>query len=268
MNTPSSTLESRAALPAVIGLDLDGVIWRGREAIAGSGAAVERLRAAGHRCVFLTNNSFRTVDEVLDRLAQAGIVAPAADVVGSAHAAAEVVAQLCDPGARVMVAGGPGIIEALNARGYDAVTDGPADALVVGWHPDFDYQKLTAAMRVVRAGAQFVATNRDPTLPTEHDLLPGGGSIVAAITVASGVEPVVAGKPEAPLARLILERFGTDGLMVGDQPTTDGALAGRLDWPFALVLSGVTEVAPPTGAAYVAADLASLTDVLLAAPAT
>ena len=252
----------------MIGLDLDGVIWRGRDPIPGAGAAVDRLRAAGHRCVFITNNSYRTVQEVVDRLGKAGVVADPADIIGSAHAAAEVVAQLCDPGARVMVAGGPGIIEALGARGYDAVSEGPAEALVVGWHPDFDYARLTAAMRVVRAGAQFVATNRDPTFPTEDDLLPGGGSIVAAIAVASGVEPVVAGKPEAPLARLILDQFGSDGLMVGDQPSTDGALAGRLDWPFALVLSGVTDVAPASGAAYVAADLGALTDVLLDASAS
>ena len=88
-------------------------------------------------------------------------------------------------------------------------------------------------------GARFVATNADATYPGEHRVLPGAGSLVAAIATASGRTPEVAGKPEAPTAALVRARLGADGIMVGDRPSTDGLLATRLGWPFAMVLSGI-----------------------------
>jgi len=264
----SASMDSRASLPpgAVVALDLDGVVWRGRATIAGAPDAIVRLRAAGHRVVFVTNNSARTVGEVVDQLRAAGIDAEPDDVVGSAAAAARLLLGIIPAGSDVLVAGGPGVIEALQATGFVCVRNGDARAVVVGWHADFDFERLTVAMRAIRNGACFVATNTDATYPTEAGLLPGGGSIVAAVATASGVVPIVAGKPHAPIADLVRERFGSSGVVVGDRIDTDGALAANLGWPFALVLSGVTDSVPerdqPT---YLAPTLADLTTQWLAA---
>jgi len=125
----------------------------------------------------------------------------------------------------------------------------------------------------VREGARFVATNMDATYPVPGGLIPGAGSIVAAVATATGVRPEVAGKPEAPTVALVHDRLGSTGVVVGDRPSTDGALADALGWPFALVLSGVTaEVAPPGGEAiptpappYVANDVGELVPQLITA---
>ncbi len=157
-------------------------------------------------------------------------------------------------------------------HGLVAVDEGPADAVVVGFHREFDYDALDRASAAVRAGARFVATNLDATYPVPGGLIPGAGSLVAAVATAAGSTPEVAGKPEAPTVGLIRERFGTTGVVVGDRPSTDGALATAIGWPFALVLSGVTAaVAPPGGEAipepappFVGADLGALAPALIA----
>ena len=142
--------------------------------------------------------------------------------------------------------GGPGVREALADAGLEAVDDGPAEAVVVGFHRDFDYDALDRASRAVREGARFVATNLDATYPVPGGLIPGAGALVAAVATAAGATPEVAGKPESPTVGIIRERYGDLGVVVGDRPSTDGALATALGWPFALVLSGVTAaVAPP-----------------------
>jgi 4-nitrophenyl phosphatase len=201
-----------------------------------------------------------------------GVPATEADVVTSATASAWLLAQSLAPGARVLACAGPGVREALAAHGLVAVDEGPADAVVVGFHREFDYDALDRASAAVRAGARFVATNLDATYPVPGGLIPGAGSLVAAVATAAGSTPEVAGKPEAPTVGLIRERFGTTGVVVGDRPSTDGALATAIGWPFALVLSGVTAaVAPPGGEAipdpappFVAADLGALAPVLIA----
>jgi 4-nitrophenyl phosphatase len=165
------------------------------------------------------------------------------------------------------------VFEALGREGLVGVREPPADAVVVGFHRDFDYAILDRASSLVRDGARFVATNTDATYPITGGLLPGAGSIVAAIATAAGRAPEVAGKPEPPMASLVHRRVGTEGVMVGDRPSTDGAMATTLGWPFALVLSGVTAaVAPPGGEAipdppppFVAADLGDLAPRLIAA---
>ncbi|HEX3946457.1 MAG TPA: HAD hydrolase-like protein, partial [Acidimicrobiales bacterium] len=112
--------------------------------------------------------------------------------------------------------------------------------VVVGWTRRFDFDGLTAAARAVHGGARLVGTNDDPTHPTPDGLIPGGGSLLAAVATASGATPVVAGKPHQPMADLIGQRAGDLVAVVGDRPSTDGQLARRLGVPFALVLSGVT----------------------------
>jgi 4-nitrophenyl phosphatase len=258
---------------AVVCCDLDGVLWRGDEAIPGSAEAVAALRESGIRLGFLTNNSSRTVETIVEQLSSMGVPATADDVLTSAQAAARLLAQKLAGGSRVLACAGPGVVEALAANGFAVVDEPPADAVVVGWHREFDFERLDGASAAVRGGARFVATNLDPTYPGRDHLLPGAGAIVAAIATASGTQPEVAGKPEAPTVALVHERLGRFGVIVGDRPSTDGALADALGWPFALVLSGVTaRVAPPGGEGipdprppFVGDDLAALVDELRAA---
>ena len=154
--------------------------------------------------------------------------------------------------------------EALQTRGVHTVRDGEADAVVVGWHRDFDYDGLTRAARAVMNGAQLIGTNDDATYPTPGGPIPGGGAILAAVATAAGVDPTIAGKPNAPIVELVRIRLGgqVDGsTVVGDRPSTDGRLAAALGVRFALVLSGVTkegDLPVDPQPAEVAADLASL----------
>lgn len=239
-------------------LDLDGVLWLGDQPIPGAVEAVVALRRAGEQVLFVTNNSNPRRADQEAKLVRFGIPAPP-EVLTSAMAAAALV----EPGERVLVAGGPGVVEAIEARDAVPVRDGPADAVMVGFHRDFDYERLRAAFLAVRGGARLIATNTDATFPTPDGLIPGGGSMVAAIAYATGVEPVVAGKPHAPMAALVRDRVGPAGTMVGDRPDTDGRFARVLGYRWALVLSGVTTAADlPVDPSpdVVAADLAALVD--------
>jgi 4-nitrophenyl phosphatase len=257
----------------VVALDLDGVVWRGDEAIPTAVEGVAELRAAGLRVAFLSNNSSMRVGDVAAKLERMGVSASPDDVLTSAIAAAVLLAKSCAPGTRVLASAGPGVFEALAACGLEGVREEPVEAVVVGFHQDFDFADLDRTAKAVREGARFVATNMDATYPIPDGLLPGAGSLVAAVSTASGRTPEVAGKPEPPMVALVRERLGPTGVMVGDRPSTDGALADALGWPFALVLSGVTtSVAPPGGEAipeppppFVAADLGELAPRLIAA---
>ena len=217
-------------------IDLDGVIWLAEEPIPGSADAVSRLRRAGHRVVFATNNASPTVAELQRRLAAAGIDAEADELVTSAQAAASMLA----PGSTAVVCADEGVLEALAARGVSVLAEGPADAVVVGWTRRFDFELLATAATAVRLGARFIGTNEDPTHPTPTRLLPGSGAILAAVATAAQATPEVAGKPYDPLVALLRARAPDAVLVVGDRPSTDGALARRLGVPFALVRTGVT----------------------------
>lgn len=228
-------------LPRVVALDLDGVVWRSSAPIPGAGPAISALRSAGVEVVFVTNNAGPRRSDHEAKLAAMGIEARGA-VLTSPMAAA----RLLSAGERVLVAGGPGIVEAVEGAGaravtYEAADDGaPVDAVVVGFHREFDWERMRIAASAVRAGARFIATNDDATYPTETGLVPGAGSIVAGVATAAGVLPVVAGKPNPPMAGLLQDAYGADGIVVGDRADTDGALARAVGWGFALVLSGVT----------------------------
>lgn len=212
-------------------------MWLAEDAIPGSAAAIARLRAEGRRVVFLTNNSSATVADYLIKLEGCGVPTTADDLITSAQAAASLV----EPGETALVCAGPGVDEALRARGVETVREGRADVVVVGWHRDFDFARLTAAFDALHRGARLVGTNDDATYPTPTGPLPGGGSILAAVTYASGATPVVAGKPNQPMADLLHARVSDAEVMVGDRPSTDGLFARRLSLPFALVLSGVVD---------------------------
>lgn len=241
-------------------LDLDGVVWLGDEPIAGAADAIERVRARRERVLFVSNNSSARVEDYLAKLERVGVPTDSSDLVTSGQAAATLV----EPGQTALVCAGPGVDQALHTRGVHTVRDGDADAVVVGWHRDFDYEGLTHAVTAVLHGARLIGTNDDATYPTPEGPIPGGGAILAAVATAAGVAPIVAGKPHRPMVELVRDRLGKDidgATVVGDRPSTDGRLAVALGVRFALVLSGVTKeedlpVDPP--ATEVAADLASL----------
>lgn len=252
-------------------IDLDGVVWLAGEPIPGAGDAVERLRGAGAKVLFASNNSSPTVAELVQRLLRAGVEAGPDEVVTSGQAAAS----MLEPGTTALVLGDDGLLEALAARGVRSVratdenaarhTAGHAedgvDAVIVGWTHRFDFELLAMANRAVRAGARLIGTNEDPTHPTPEGLLPGSGALLAAVATAAGTAPEVAGKPHPPLARLIAARAERVAVVVGDRPSTDGELARHLEVPFALVMTGVTSsLDPPPDPApdFVAADLAGV----------
>ena len=229
-----------AETPPAVVLDCDGVLWLGDEPLPGAAEAVARFRAAGLAVGFMTNNSSLPVSGYVEKLGRFGIEAEASEVLTSALAAADLLAADLEPGSKVLACSGPGVVEALEARGFAVVDAGPADAVVVGWHRTFDFDRLDRASAAIRAGARFVATNMDATYPAPDGLLPGNGSLVAAVATAAGRRPEVAGKPEAPTVALVRARFGDVGMIAGDRPSTDGALAEALGWPFALVTSAAT----------------------------
>ncbi|TPW12142.1 MAG: putative phosphatase [Acidimicrobiaceae bacterium] len=229
----------RSAARALL-LDLDGVIWLAHQPIPGSVDAVERARRAGWRVVFVTNNSAATIAENEAALAAIGIPA-VGDVVSSALAAAS----LLEPGDRVLVSGGFGVVEAVERRGAFAVHEPPFDAVIVGFHRTFDYEGLRRTATAVRQGARLIGTNDDATYPTPDGLIPGGGAILAAVAVGSGADPVLAGKPHAAMAELVRQIIGEanvkTSVMVGDRPSTDGLFARELGCRYAHVWSGVTD---------------------------
>lgn len=248
--------------------DLDGVVWLARQPIAGAPEAIARLRASGRRVVFVTNNSMSVVADQERALAEIGVPAEG-DVMTSAQAAATLV----DAGEQVLVCGGPGVREAVEARGGVLVPPGRGampDAVVVGLDREFTYATLDETSSAIRNGARFIATNDDATFPTPTGLTPGGGSIVAAVATAAGRAPTIAGKPHRPMADLVRRecgpRFSADtALMVGDRWSTDGVFADVLGCAFALVRSGVT--APGVQAGGVAdideADLVAVAEQLI-----
>jgi HAD superfamily hydrolase (TIGR01450 family) len=227
-------------------IDLDGVIWLTGEPIEGVAEAVRDLREAGIRVLFATNNSAPTRAELHARMKNCGITTSDEDLLSSADVAAE----MLPVGSTAFVLADGGVEEALRNRGITVVTPGasgasgtatsPVDAVVVGWTRSFTFESVAEAATRVREGARLIGTNEDPTHPTPHGLLPGAGALLAAVSTAAETAPDVAGKPHLPTAEAIKARASDLSIMVGDRPSTDGALAQQLGIPFALVLSGVT----------------------------
>ena len=252
--------------------DLDGVVWLMHQPIPGSVDAISRLREAGHRVLFVTNNSHSSANEQAAVLESIGIPADGDVVTASQSAGA-----LLHVGERVLTCGGPGVMQAITDAGAIVVgrSDDPnlpkdlaVDAVVVAFHRTFDFAGLTRLSATIRQGARFIATNDDATYPTPDGVIPGGGAIVAAVATASGVQPIVAGKPYAPMANLVRSVLGAVDLssswMVGDRVSTDGAFAKTLGCHFAHVRSGVAHTPDEMlNAEFEGNDLAAFADFII-----
>jgi glycerol 3-phosphatase-2 len=245
-------------------LDLDGTVFRGH---APTECAVETLASIDCRSLFVTNNATRSADEVVDHLEQLGFTAAPGDVVTSAQSAARLLSQRMPPQARVLVVGTEALVEEVRAVGLCPVRsfDEEPVAVIQGLSRAIGWPELAEAALAIRAGALWVATNVDKTLPTERGLLPGNGSLVAALQTATGVEPLVAGKPAPVLMYDALARGNFDApLVVGDRLDTDIAGANAAELPSLMVLTGVNSArdavfaVPRERPTYIGADLRSL----------
>lgn len=227
--------------------DLDGVVYLGDEVVAAAPGAVDQVRGLGVKVAFVTNNSYRPPGLVTEKLNRLGVKATEGEVLTSAQAAVRLLGGrdgLKD--VRVLVVGGPGLRQALEAAGARLV-DGPAwreaEVVAVGFDPELTYGKVRDATLAIRAGARFVGSNPDTTLPTPDGLWPGAGATLALLRASTGVRPEVAGKPERALLDTAAAAIGPGPyLMVGDRADTDLDGAHRLGWSTALVLSGVTRL--------------------------
>jgi HAD superfamily hydrolase (TIGR01450 family) len=249
-------------------LDLDGVVYLGDVAVAGASEALARCERFGLRRVFVTNNASRTPGAVARQLVDLGVPADASEVVTSAQAAAGRLMGLLSPGARVLVVGGEGLVEAVRERGLTPVfsaDDDPA-AVVQGFSPATTWQMLMEACVSVRAGLPWIVTNGDATLPTPRGEGPGNGALVDVVRAAVHRDPdEVTGKPFAPImAEALRRRPGNRPLVVGDRLDTDIEAARAAGMESLLVLTGVTGAAgllqcpPQRRPTYVAADLGGL----------
>lgn len=225
-------------------LDLDGVVYISGHAIEGVPQAIRRIREAGARVAFVTNNASRTAAAVAERLVALGVEAATEDVVTSAQAAAGLLVRRFGAGARVLMLGAAGLAGALGDAGLVPVTDAEDEdvvAVVTGYGPDVLWRDIMRTAVRVREGLFWVATNTDTTIPTDFGIAPGHGVLVETLSRFTGVEPLVAGKPQPPLLLETIARVtGSAPLMVGDRLDTDIEGARNAGVPSLLVLTGVT----------------------------
>ena len=239
--------------------DLDGVVYRGAEAIPGAAELVDWLHRRGVAVRFATNNSMVAREGYVERLGAMGIRTTVEEIVTSSSATVEHLHRHAPDVRVVMAIGAEGLREELGAAGFETTMAGDVsaavpggalaetyDALIVGLDPAFDYARLAAGMSAVAAGARLIATNADARYPTPAGFLPGAGSIVAALATATGVTPEVVGKPEPAMFRAIIEASGipaAEAVMVGDNPASDIVGARRAGCASILVLTGVADAA-------------------------
>jgi 4-nitrophenyl phosphatase len=251
---------TRPLVPRLVILDLDGVVYRGKQPVDGAASLIAALHERGVMVRFATNNSMATRAAYVDRLGGMGITAAIDEIVTSTSATIDHLREHLPEVRRVLAVGAPGMLEELRDAGLTAAAAADAvgsdydggplpdayDAVIAGLDPAFDYRRLAAALSALRAGALFIATNADLRYPTPSGFLPGAGSIIASLQAASGIEPLVIGKPQPGVFEAILERAGIeprDAVTIGDNPDADVVAAHRAGIASILVLTGVTDEA-------------------------
>jgi HAD superfamily hydrolase (TIGR01450 family) len=249
-------------------LDLDGVAYVGERAVPGAAAALEEVRRRGVAVCFVTNNASRTPQAVAELLGRVGIPAAAGEVLTSAQAAAELLAQRLPPSSAVLVVGTSALAREMATCGLTPVlsaAEGPV-AVVQGYGPEVGWRQLAEAAVALNEGALWVVTNTDRSVPSERGPLPGNGALVAAVVTSTGRQPdVVVGKPYPALFSSAVRRHAAHRpLVIGDRLDTDIEGAVRAGYDSLLVLTGVASAAEallagsPARPSYLAADLSDL----------
>lgn len=237
MNTSSLLGEFDAVLS-----DLDGVVYAGAQAIPGAVEALEAVEKLGIGLGYITNNASRTPDAVAEHLRELGAPATAQQVFGSARAGAGLLADRLAVGSKVLVIGSAALADEVAAKGFllvDGAADQP-DAVIQGFSPELGWKDLAEAAFAINAGALWVATNTDLTIPVARGIAPGNGSLVAAVAQAVNVAPLVAGKPEATMFLLAAKALkARRPLVIGDRLDTDILGGNNAQMSTALVLTGI-----------------------------
>ena len=226
-------------------LDMDGVLWRGNQPIDDLPAIFAEIKRLGWKVVLATNNATKSAQQFVEKLASFGVEIAPWQVINSAQATAHYLSQLHPQGGPVFVVGEQGLIDTLAEKGFYLSDEKPL-AVIAALDHGLNYDKLSKATLLIRAGVPFIGTNPDRTFPTPEGQVPGAGSIIATLETASDVTALVIGKPNPLMYQFALERIGTsieETLVVGDRLETDIAGAQQLGCPCALVLSGVTNEA-------------------------
>jgi HAD superfamily hydrolase (TIGR01450 family) len=225
-------------------VDLDGVVWIGRDPVAGSPEALRALLDSGKRIVFVTNNPGKPPAVYAKRLLELGVQVDAGQIVTAGMVVTRLAAEAAGDGGSAFVIGAPALKEMTAAAGVRLLgreEAREADAVIVSGHREFDYRELLAAKQALDRGAALFATSRDPTMPFPGGEVPGTGAVLAAVETASGRRAEIAGKPEHHLFEMAIEAVGGGRLaMVGDRVSSDivGGRAAGLET--ILVLSGTT----------------------------
>lgn len=227
-------------------LDMDGVVWKADTPIGDLSATFAQIRQRGLNFVFATNNGTKTPAAYQEKLRALGVEIQPGQVVTSALALAFMLGRKYPRGTKVFMIGGEGIRVALEEKGFEimSVERAPeAHVCVMGIDRTISFNKVAEATLLVRAGIPFYTTNTDRTFPTPRGEIPGSGSWLSVIISATGVQPIVAGKPFPYMMELALASLGTgktETLVVGDRLETDIAAGQAIGCPTALVLSGVS----------------------------
>ena len=222
--------------------DLDGVVYAGPHAIPGAVESLQELAGVGVGLGYVTNNASRSPAEVAAHLRELGAPAEDDQVVSSSQAAADLLASRLAPGSKILITGSPALAREIELVGLVPVYGQDEDpvAVVQGFNPEIGWKQLAEASYVVSAGALWVATNTDMSIPQARGIAPGNGTLVAAVTAATGKAPLVAGKPEAPLFHSAAKRLGAERpVVVGDRLDTDILGGNNAGFATLAVLTGV-----------------------------
>ena len=222
-------------------LDLDGVVYRGKAAVPGAVEAINRAQEMGKQVAYITNNASRTPEGIAKQLVELGIPAEPGQIVGAARAGVKLLASKIPAGSKVLVVGGEGLrveVENLGFSVVGSVDDAPA-AVIQGFSPDVGWKELAEAAFAIQAGAVWVATNQDWTLPLEKGIAPGNGTLVGAVHTAAGILPEFAGKPFAPIFEEAMSLDLGRALVIGDRLDTDIKGASNFGLDSVCVLTGI-----------------------------
>ena len=283
-------------------LDMDGVIWKMYHPLVDLPKIFDTISQSGLKVILATNNATESLTRYHERLAGFGVKLEPWQIINSTQATANYLKEKYPSGGLVHMVGENGLHQALEDAGFQVrvseseVSDsevstsevsnsevstsevsnsegekpvGEVLAVVGSMDRDISYNKLAEAALLIRGGAHFVGTNPDKTFPSPYGQLPGAGTILAALEAASGVEPVIIGKPQSGMYNVALERLGTspqETLVVGDRLETDIEGAQKMGCHTALVLSGVTSLEQAQAwhpkPDIIAQDLAAVLDIL------